>query len=100
MGQIRIKLCCIFITQEMSSSASTSMHETTRLENTTFNLISQLHRDADFLYSTVDTYISDAKRDGRSDAVNVWNTIKQDKIKHMQMLREALAKEAAAGKIR
>lgn len=76
------------------------MHETTRLENTAFNLISQLYRDADFLYSKVDTYINDAQKDGREDAVNVWNTIKQDKIKHLQMLRETLAKEAREGRIR
>ena len=100
MGRTCIKRCCAPVAAKMSASASSStMHETTRLENTSFNLISQLYRDADFLYSTVETYINDANRDGRPEAINVWNAIKEDKIKHMAMLREALAKEAKEGRI-
>ncbi|HEX6561809.1 MAG TPA: hypothetical protein VF016_07265 [Nitrososphaera sp.] len=69
-------------------------HETTKLTNSTYDIIRALEKDADFLYSTVDKYIDDANKDNRSDLIEVWNTMKQDKERHVQMLREALAKEA------
>ena len=83
---------------ESSSSASTK-HETTRLENTTFDILIALGKEAQFLYSTIDTYTSDAQKANRSDLVNMWNTIKQDRQRHMQMLREALEKEAKEEKL-
>jgi hypothetical protein len=49
---------------------------------------------------TSDTYINDAQKANRSDLVNMWNTIKQDRQRHMQMLREALEKEAKEEKLR
>lgn len=83
----------------MTDSATTK-HETTGLENTTFNILIALGKEAQFLYSTIDTYKSDAERSNRSDLVNMWNTIKQDRQRHMQMLREALEKEAKEEKLR
>jgi rubrerythrin len=83
----------------MTDSATTK-HETTGLENTTFNILIALGKEAQFLYSTIDTYKSDAERANRSDLVNMWNTIKQDRQRHMQMLREALEKEAKEQKLR
>ena len=79
---------------------STTKHETTGLENTTFNVLIALGKEAQFLYSTIDTYKSDAERANRSDLVNMWNTIKQDRQRHMQMLREVLEKEAKEEKLR
>ena len=46
-----------------------------------------------FLYDTVDSYIKDAQGSNRSDLVELWQTIKQDRQKHANMLREALEKE-------
>jgi vacuolar-type H+-ATPase subunit H len=46
------------------------------------------------LYSTVDTYIEDAKRDGQEHLVELWNEMKKDKQKHLKMLRQALEKKA------
>jgi hypothetical protein len=43
---------------------------------------------------TIDTYINDAQKANRSDLVNMWNTIRQDRHRHMQMLRETLEKES------
>ena len=80
-------------------SKTISKHQSTKLENSTFNIITALDREAKFLYSTVDTYISDAERDDRPHLVDIWNTIKQDKIKHIQMLREALTREAKEEKL-
>ena len=82
------------------TDSSTTKHETTGLENTTFNILIALGKEAQFLYSTIDTYKSDAERANRSDLVNMWNTIKQDRQRHMQMLREALEKEAKEEKLR
>ncbi len=75
------------------------MTETTRLDNSTYNILRALGKEADFLYSTVDTYIADAKKDNRSHLVDIWNQMKRDKEKHLQMLREALEKEAKEEKL-
>ncbi len=58
-----------------------------------------LGNEADFLYSTVDTYIEDAKKDNRQHLVELWNEMKRDKEKHLQMLRDALEKEAKEQKL-
>ncbi len=80
--------------------AETTKHETTGLENTTFDILIALGKEAQFLYSTIDTYTSDAQKANRSDLVNMWNSIKQDRQRHMQMLREALEKEAKEEKLK
>lgn len=87
------------MTESSSSSSTSTKHETTRLENTTFDILIALGKEAQFLYSTIDTYTSDAQKANRSDLVNMWNTIKQDRQRHMQMLREALEKEAKEEKL-
>jgi rubrerythrin len=76
-----------------------SKSETTKLENTTYNILAALGRDADFLYDTIDTYIQDAQNANRSDLVDIWNQIKQDRQRHLQMLRQALEKEAKQDKL-
>ena len=80
--------------------AETTKHQTTGLENTTFDILIALGKEAQFLYSTIDTYRGDAEKANRSDLVNMWNTIKQDRQSHMQMLREALEKEAREEKLK
>jgi hypothetical protein len=82
-----------------SSSNATEKNENTRLENSTYNILMALGKEADFLYSTIDTYIQDAERDGREYLVELWNEMKKDKQKHMSMLRQALEKEAKEEKI-
>ena len=68
--------------------------EHTGLDNTTYNLISALEKEADFLYTTVGTYMEDARRENRPEAERVWKEIRETKKKNVQMLREALANEA------
>jgi hypothetical protein len=75
-------------------------HQTTQLENSSYNILSALGKEAQFLYSTIDTYISDAKQDNRPGLVNIWKSMKQDSQKHVQQLREALEKEAKEEKLR
>ena len=79
--------------------SATSKSETTQLENTTYNILAALGRDADFLYDTIGTYIRDAQNANRSDLVTMWDTIKRDRQRHLQMLRQALDKEAKEAKL-
>jgi rubrerythrin len=51
------------------------------------------------MYSTINTYISDAQKDNNSELENMWNTIKEDRKRHMEMLRKALEKEAKEEKL-
>jgi hypothetical protein len=55
-----------------------------------------LGREAQFLYSIIDTYRFDAEKANRSDLVNMWNTIKEKG----QMLRESLEQEAKEERLR
>ena len=78
---------------------STTKDQTTKLENSTFNILIALGKEAQFQYSTIDTYISDAQKDNNSELENTWNTIKEDRKRHMDMLRKALEKEAKEEKL-
>lgn len=73
--------------------------ENTKLSNSTYNVLSAMGKEADFLYSTVDKYIEDAQSDGRQNLVDLWNEIKQDKQKHLSKLRECLQQEAKDDKL-
>ena len=75
-------------------------HQTTQLENSRYNILSALGKEAQFLYSTIDTYISDAEKDKRSHLVEIWKSMKIDSQKHVQQLREALEKEAKDEKLK
>ena len=81
------------------AKSTTTKDQTTKLENSTFNILIALGKEAQFLYSTIDTYISDAQKDNNSDLENTWNTIKEDRKRHMDMLRRALEKEAKEEKL-
>ena len=78
---------------------STTKDETTKLENSTYNILIALGKEAQFLYSPIDTYISDAQKDNNSELVNTWNTIKEDRKRHMDMLRSALERAAKEQKL-
>jgi hypothetical protein len=83
----------------MSSQGSTK-DETTKLENSTYNILIALGKEARFLYSAIDTYIEDARKDNNSDLENMWRNIKQDRERHLAMLRGALDKQAKEQKLR
>lgn len=78
---------------------SSTKDQTTKLENSTFNILIALGKEAQFMYSTIDTYISDAQKDNNSELENTWNTIKEERKRHMDMLRKALEKEAKEEKL-
>ena len=77
-----------------------SQSEKTKIDNSTYNILAALGIEANFLHSTVDTYISDAHKENRDKLVEVWNMIKQDKEKHLQMLKECLQTEVKEGELR
>jgi hypothetical protein len=52
-------------------SGSTSKSEATQLENTTYNILAAVGKDADFLYSTIGTYLKDSQNANRSDLVDM-----------------------------
>ncbi len=65
----------------------------TGLSNRAYDILRTLGKDADFIYDTIDKYIQDAEKDNRSDLVDMWKTIKQDREKHVHMLKDALENE-------
>jgi hypothetical protein len=85
--------------QQPRQSSQKNVSLTTGLENSTYNLISSLDQEAKFLYKTIDTYIEDARREGRTDIEEMWNTIKEDKKKYVKILREALSRDAKEEKL-
>jgi hypothetical protein len=66
------------------------MSEKTGLDNTTYDILSALGKDADFLYDTVDKYISDAESANKPELVELWKTIRNERQKHVDMLKDAL----------
>jgi hypothetical protein len=75
----------------MSSSSSSAAES--ELTDTAYDILKVLGKDADFLYDTIETYIRDAQKANKSKLVEIWQTIKNDRKKHMHMLREALEEE-------
>jgi hypothetical protein len=65
----------------------------TGLTDLAYDILRTLGKDADFLYDTIGKYIQDAEKDGRQDLADMWNTIKQDRIRHIRLLKDALEKE-------
>jgi rubrerythrin len=81
------------------STQGTSKDETTKLENSTYNILMALGKEARFQYSIIDTYIEDARKDNNSELENMWNTIKQERKRHLGMLKSALEKQAKEQKL-
>jgi hypothetical protein len=78
---------------------SSTKDETTRLENSTYNILIALGKEAKFLYSAIDTYIDDSRKDNNSELERTWKTIKQERERHLAMLRDALDKQAKEQKL-
>ena len=69
------------------------MLDLTELTDTAYDILKMLGKDADFLYDTIETYIKDAEKANKSDLVEILQTIKIDRKRHMHLLKEALEKE-------
>ena len=79
-------------------SASTSESKKPLLQDSTYDVIHQLEKKADFLYSAVEKYVRDAEKDGKPQLVRLWDEIKEDEQNHLKMLREELVKEVKEDK--
>ncbi|HXG13692.1 MAG TPA: hypothetical protein VNK25_01005 [Candidatus Nitrosotenuis sp.] len=62
------------------------------LNNNCYNVIHQLSKTLGFL-SRVDQYIVDAQKVGDKESEKVWNTIKSDRQKHAELLRNLVVNE-------
>lgn len=60
------------------------------IQDSEYNVIRQLEKKADFLYSAMEKYIRDAEKDNKPELVKLWNTIKEDEQNHLKMLRKEL----------
>lgn len=58
----------------------------TGLTNSSYNILRTQN-------DTIGKYIQDAEKDGRQDLADMWKMIKQDRIKHLRLLKDALEKE-------
>ena len=65
----------------------------TELTDTAYDILKVLGKDADFIYDTIETYIRDAQKANKTKVVEIWQTIKKDRKRHMHMLKGALEKE-------
>jgi rubrerythrin len=78
---------------------STTTKQGALLEDSTFNVITQIEKKADFLYSAVEKYVHDAEKDKKPELVKLWSTIMEDEQKHLKMLREELVKAIRENKL-
>lgn len=69
------------------------------LEDSTFNVITQIEKKADFLFSSVEKYMRDAEKDKKPELIKMWNAIKEDEQNHLKMLREELIREVKENKL-
>ncbi len=60
------------------------------IQDSEYNVIHQLEKKADFLYSAMEKYIRDAEKDNKPELVKLWNTIKEEEQNHLKMLRKEL----------
>jgi hypothetical protein len=72
----------------MSSSSAE-----TELTDTAYDILKVLGKDADFLYDTIETYIRDAQKANKTKLLEIWQKIKNDRKRHMHMLKGALEEE-------
>ena len=68
------------------------------LQDSEYNVIKQLGKEADFLYSAIEKYIRDAEKDNKPQLVKLWNMIKEDEQNHLKILRNQLIKEIKQNK--
>lgn len=62
------------------------------LNNNCYNTVHQLTKTLEFL-SHVEKYVQDAKNANDAEAEKVWNTIKSDREKHAEMLKNLVVSE-------
>lgn len=69
------------------------MSSATELTDTAYDILKVMGKDADFLYDTIEVYIKDAQKANKTELAEIWQTIRNDRKRHMHMLKGALEKE-------
>lgn len=69
------------------------MSSSTELTDTAYDILKVMGKDADFLYDTIEVYIKDAQKANKTELVEIWQTIRNDRKRHMHMLKGALENE-------
>lgn len=87
-------------TETTTATGGTGNNQSILLEDCCFNIVSQIEKKADFLHTVVKEYIRDAEKDNKPHLVDLWNTIKKDEQKHLQILKEELTREVREGMFR
>jgi hypothetical protein len=64
-----------------------------------YDVLKAMGEDSEFLYDTIDKYIQDAQNANKQELVNTWNKIKNDRLNHVNMLKDALEKEITEAKV-
>jgi bacterioferritin (cytochrome b1) len=67
------------------------------LSNCNYNLTKQLDKKLQFLWA-VDGYIKDADNEGNSSCAELFRKIKTDEEKHVEMLKQEIARLTKGGK--
>lgn len=70
------------------------------MDDCSFDLIMQAEKKADFIHSAVEKYIRDANEAKRPELASLWETIRQDEQRHLDMLKQQLAKDVKEGRLR
>lgn len=81
------------------AQTSGSKNSPALLEDSTFKVITQIEKKTDFLYSSVEKYLRDAK-DNKPELIKLWTSMKEDEQGHLKMLREELIREIRDNKLR
>lgn len=81
------------------SSSRNKNNEAALIGDSTFNVISQIEKKADFLHTAYEEYVRDAEKDGRPELAKLWSAVKDDEQKHLKMLKEELMREVRNDKL-
>ena len=63
------------------------------LSDTAYEILKVLSKETDFLHDTIETSIKEAERSNKTELVSTWQTIKNDRIRHIHLLKKAIKKE-------
>ncbi|HEY9406819.1 MAG TPA: hypothetical protein VIP53_05155 [Nitrososphaera sp.] len=84
---------------EITASKGTTANQQP-IDNCCFDIMTQVEKKADFLYHAADTYIQDARAANRAVLAHIWNAIEQDEQRHLDLLKQELAKDVQEGRLR
>lgn len=83
----------------MTEATSTTSKQGALLEDSVFNIITQIEKKADFLHSSIEQYVRDAEKDNKPELIKLWTTIKEDEQNHLKMLRDELIRQVSENKL-